>query len=105
MPSLHWEELEPGWDARGPDEVWVDFDSADDGGALIDTGPNSGLVTATENTTVQPGDRVAIAVNFNSWGGIARPDLTIGPRIDVTYQYQEHDWCVGSGRKRAEEER
>ena len=95
MPSLHWEELEPGWDARGPDEVWVNFDSADDGGALIDTGPNSGLVTATENTTVKPGDRVAIAVNFNSWGGIARPDLTIGPRIDVTYQYQEHDWTLG----------
>ncbi len=95
MPSLHWEEKEPGWDALGPDEVWVNFDSADDGGALIDTGPNSGLVTATENTTVQRGDRVAIAVNFNTWGGWGSPDMTIGPRIDVTYRYQEHDWTLG----------
>ena len=69
MSSLTWEQLEPGWDARGPDEVWVHFVSADDGGALIDTGENSGLVTADKNTTVKPGDRVAIAVNFTSWGG------------------------------------
>ena len=32
-------------------------------GGLMDTGVNSGLVTATENTTVAPGDIVAIAVN------------------------------------------
>ena len=67
LPSLHWEETEPMWN---PDNaIWVDFVSADDGGALIDTGENSGLVTATENTTVKPGDRVAIAVNFTTWGG------------------------------------
>ena len=88
LPSLHWEEKEPGWDALGPDEVWVNFDSADEGGALIDTGENSGLVTATENTTVKPGDRVAIAVNFNTWGGTAEPDMAIGPRLDITYDSQ-----------------
>ena len=91
MPSLTWEQLEPGWDARGPDEVWVDFVSADDGGALIDTGPNSGLVTATENTTVKPGDRVAIAVKFTTWGGQARPDMAIGPHIDITYSRQQDE--------------
>ena len=86
-------------DALGPDEVWVNFVSADDGGALIDTGENSGLVTETENTMVKPGDRVAIAVNFNTWNGWARPDMTIGPRIDVTYRYQEHDWARGADGK------
>ena len=91
MPSQTWEQLEPGWDALGPDEVWVDFVSADDGGALIDTGENSGLVTATENTTVKPGDRVAIAVNFNTWNGWARPDMAIGPRVDITY-YRQQDY-------------
>ena len=40
---------------------WVDIDPTS--GGLIDTGDNSGLVTATENTTVVPGDRVAIAIN------------------------------------------
>ncbi len=88
QPSLHWVEKDPGWDALGPDEVWVNFVSADDGGALIDTGENSGLVTATENTTVKPGDRVAIAVNFNTWGGTAEPDMAIGPRLDITYDSQ-----------------
>ena len=88
MPSLHWVEKDPEWDALGPDEVWVNFVSADDGGALIDTGENSGLVTATENTTVKPGDRVAIAVNFNTWGGTAQPDMAIGPRVDITYDSQ-----------------
>ena len=86
LPSLHWEETEPMWN---PDNaIWVDFVSADDGGALIDTGENSGLVTATENTTVKPGDRVAIAVNFTTWGGWAQPDMTIGPRQDITYHTQ-----------------
>ena len=88
MPSLHWESIDPMWNPDN-DAIWVDFDSADDGGALIDTGPNSGLVTATENTTVKPGDRVAIAVNFNPWGGFARPDMAIGPRVDITYQRQQ----------------
>ena len=91
MPSQTWEQLEPGWDARGPDEVWVNFVSADDGGALIDTGENSGLVTETDNTTVKPGDRVAIAVNFNTWNGWARPDMAIGPRVDITY-YRQQDY-------------
>ena len=70
------------------DAIWVDFDSRDEGGALIDTGENSGLVTATENTTVQPGDRVAIAVNFTTWGGEVEAGLSIGPRVDITYNSQ-----------------
>ena len=47
---------------------WVKIEGGKDpsnplSGGLVDTGANSGLVTATENTTVAPGDRVAIAVN------------------------------------------
>ena len=42
------------------DYVWVNIKSD---GELEDTGDNSGLVTATENNTVVPGDRVAIAIN------------------------------------------
>ena len=86
LPSLHWEETDPMWNPNTA--IWVDFDSTDDGGALIDTGENSGLVTATENTTVQPGDRVAIAVNFTTWGGKVEADLAIGPRLDITYDTQ-----------------
>ena len=86
QPSLHWEETEPMWNYDNA--IWVHFVSADEGGALIDTGENSGLVTETENTTVKPGDRVAIAVNFTTWGGWAQPDMTIGPRVDITYHTQ-----------------
>ena len=42
------------------DYVWVNIKSD---GELEDTGDNSGLVTATENNTVVPGDRVAIAIH------------------------------------------
>ena len=89
-PSIHWEENEPGWNALGPDEVWVNLNTepGDDYGSLIDTGEDSGLVTATENTTVKPKDRVAIAVNFNTWGGFVRSDMSIGPRQDITYKFQ-----------------
>ena len=89
-PSIHWEEIEPGWDALGRGEVWVNLNTepGDDYGSLIDTGENSGLVTATENTTVKRDDRVAIAVNFNTWGGYVRSDMSIGPRQDVTYKFQ-----------------
>ena len=89
MPSLHWVETEPMWD---PDTaIWVDFNTTTgDGSLLEDTAKEgeSGLVTATENTTVKPGDRVAIAVNFTTWGGWAQPDMTIGPRQDITYHTQ-----------------
>ena len=89
-PSIHWEEIEPGWDALGRGEVWVNLNTepGDDYGSLIDTGENSGLVTATENTTVKRDDRVAIAVNFNTWGAFVRSDMSIGPRQDVTYKFQ-----------------
>ena len=95
-PSLHWEETIPGWNALGSDEVWVNLKTGADYGSLIDTGENSGLVTATENTTVKPGDRVVIAVNFNTWGGFARPDMIIGPRVDVEYKEHRYDRELGS---------
>ena len=89
LPSLHFEELDPMWD---PDTaIWVDFDTVNGDGSLIDTGEDSGLVTADENTTVKVGDRVAIAVKFTSWGGIAAPDMTIGPRQDITYGWQREE--------------
>ena len=85
-PSLHWEELDPMWIPETA--IWVDFNTQTGDGGLIDTGPNSGLVTATENTTVVPGDRVAIAVNITTWGGFVKSDLAIGPRVDITYRWQ-----------------
>ena len=89
LPSLHFEERDPMWD---PDTaIWVDFDTVNGDGSLIDTGEDSGLVTADENTTVKVGDRVAIAVKFTSWGGIAAPDMTIGPRQDITYGWQREE--------------
>ena len=89
LPSLHFEELDPMWDPD--DAIWVDFDTVNGDGSLIDTGEDSGLVTADENTTVKVGDRVAIAVKFTSWGGIAAPDMTIGPRQDITYGWQREE--------------
>ena len=89
MPTLHWEDTIPGWSSDTT--VWVNFDTVDGDGSLFeDTAKEgeSGLVTATENTTVKPGDRVAIAVNFTTWGGYARPDMSIGPRVDITYESQ-----------------
>ena len=85
-PSMHWEETERDWSALNEDEVWVDFNTATGDGSLIDTGENSGLVTATENTTVKRGDRVAIAVKFTTWGGYVRSDMTIGPRTEIRYE-------------------
>ena len=89
LPSLHFEELDPMWDPD--DAIWVDFDTVNGDGSLIDTGEDSGLVTADENTTVKVGDRVAIAVKFTSWGGIAEPDMTIGPRQDIPYGWQQEE--------------
>ena len=89
MPTLHWEDTIPGWSSDTV--VWVNFNTVTGDGSLFeDTAKvgESGLVTATENTTVKPGDRVAIAVNFTTWGGYARPDMAIGPRVDITYESQ-----------------
>ena len=64
---------------RGP--FWVKFDP--DTGYLFEdeTRPDkSGLVTATDNTSVKVGDIVAIAVNIKSWGGICTANLAIGER-------------------------
>ena len=89
LPSLHFEERDPMWDPD--DAIWVDFDTVNGDGSLFeDTAKDgeSGLVTADKNTTVKVGDRVAIAVKFTSWGGLAVPDMAIGPRIDMTYGWQ-----------------
>ena len=95
-PSLHWEENVSGWDALGDDEVWVNFNTETGDGSLLEDPEKpgeSGLVTADKNTTVKPGDRVAIAVNFNTWGGFVRSDLAIGPRVDVTYKWQRYEYA------------
>ena len=67
---------------------WVRFkptNDADDPGGLIDTGENSGRVTATENTSVGIGDMVAIAIRVKGLGVEARPDIAIGPIETKTY--------------------
>ena len=75
--------LSPDYDlAEDTKLFWVRFkptDDADDPGGLIDKGDNSGLVTATENTSVGIGDMVAIAVRVKGLGVEARPDIAIGP--------------------------
>ena len=82
---------------RGPDYdeaddenlFWVQFhptNHPDDPGGLIDTGENSGLVTATENTSVAVDDMVAIAIRVKDIGDEARPDIAIGP-LDETKKY------------------
>ena len=82
---------------RGPDYdaaddvnlFWVQFhpmNHPDDPGGLIDTGENSGRVTATENTSVKVGDMVAIAIRVKDFGDEARPDIAIGP-LDETKKY------------------
>ena len=90
-PSLHWEERVPGW--RADQAIWVDFNTID--GSLLpdpekdddETGP----VTADKNTTVKRGDRVAIAVNITTWSGGVWADMTIGPRQDITYGWQQEE--------------
>ena len=37
---------------------------------------------------MKDGDRVAIAVNFTTWGGEVKASMAIGPRIDITYESQ-----------------
>ena len=65
LPSF-WKDYEPILEGTTPlasvedTYFWVDIATS---GGLIDTGDNSGLVTATENNTVVPGDIVAIAIN------------------------------------------
>ena len=66
--------------SQHPQETfWVRFDATT--GELFEEedNPNSGRVTATEHTSVAVGDLVAIAVNITTWGGVATPDMTIGP--------------------------
>ncbi len=92
QPSVHWESYDPMWDHQGG--IWVDFNTETGDGSLLEDPEKpgeSGLVTAYKNTTVKPGDRVAIAVKFTSWGGSASPDMAIGPLVDITYQWQREE--------------
>ena len=92
LPSQHGEDLDPMWNPQTA--IWVDFDVVDGDGSLFEDPAKegeSGLVTADKNTTVKPGDRVAIAVKFTSWGGEVKTDLTIGPRLDITYDYSSNE--------------
>ena len=82
--------------------LWVKFHPTpylDDPGGLIDTGDNSGLVTATENTSVKVGDRVAIAIRVKELGDRANPDIAIGPPAtrksetgQITITHSERRW-------------
>ena len=58
---------------------WVRFDATTGELFAEADNPNSGRVTATEHTSVAVGDLVAIAVNITTWGGVAIPDMAIGP--------------------------
>ena len=74
--------------AQNPDIEWVKFhpaDHPDDPGGLIDKGDNSGLVTATENTSVKVGDIVAIAIRVKDLGAKALPHIAIGPLGQKAY--------------------
>ena len=66
--------------ARRPDIKWVKFDGETGDLFEDETRPGeSGLVTATENTSVKVGDIVAIAIRVKDIGVRARPDIAIGP--------------------------
>ena len=68
--------------AQNPNIKWVKFNPTnhpDDPGGLIDTGENSGRVTATENTSVGVDDIVAIAIRVKDFGARTYPDIAIGP--------------------------
>ena len=76
---------------------WVDIDPTS--GELIDTGDNSGLVTATENTAVLPGDRVAIAINvkltyYTAVREFVDPDRFIKFREEFTNDPRTERWAV-----------
>ena len=93
LPSQFWEEFDSMWNSDNA--IWVDFDTVNGDGSLFEDPEKpgeSGLVTATENTTVKDGDRVAIAVNFTTWGGEVKATMAIGPRVDITYnsQWSQH---------------
>ena len=92
-PSQHWEEEVPGWTAA--QAIWVDFNTMSGDGSLLPDpekdDDETGRVTATENTTVKPGDRVAIAVNITTWSGGVWAEMTIGPRQDITYGWQREE--------------
>ena len=78
--------------AQSPNIKWVKFNPTnhpDDPGGLIDTGENSGRVTATENTSIAVGDTVAIAIRVKDFGTRAYPDIAIGPLGQKPYTLTE----------------
>ena len=103
LPSHYWEQFDSMWNSDNA--IWVDFDTVNGDGSLFEDPEKpgeSGLVTATENTTVKRGDRVAIAVNFTTWGGEVKASMAIGPRVDITYesQWSQHVYELDQNRMR-----
>ena len=86
--------------AQNPDIFWVKFDG--ETGYLFEdeTRPGeSGLVTATENTSVAVDDIVAIAIRAKDLGARVYPDIAIGPLGQKSYTtgnrtipYPERKW-------------
>ena len=73
-------------DAQNPDIKWVKFDGETGDLFEDETRPGeSGLVTATENTSVKVGDRVAIAIRVKDLGARAYPHIAIGPLGQKAY--------------------
>ena len=87
IKSVRFSYLQPFYDGKlAPVDYWTPFDG--DTGELFedpDDPDNSGLVTATDNTSVGIDDIVAIAVNITSWGGSCNSDMAIGPTIRPPY--------------------
>ena len=73
-------------DAQNPGIKWVKFDGETGDLFEDETKPGeSGLVTATENTSVKVDDIVAIAIRVKDLGARAYPDIAIGPLEQKTY--------------------
>ena len=76
--------------AQSPDIKWVKFDGETGNLFEDETKPGeSGLVTATENTSVGVDDTVAIAIRVKDLGTRAYPDIAIGPLGQKPYTLTE----------------
>ena len=76
----------------GPGDYWVEFNG--ESGELLEDPEKpgkSGLVTATDNTSVGIDDIVAIAVHVKSWDQNCIADLAIGPTVTRTYSFGSID--------------
>ena len=87
LESVRFAYLLPSYYRQSGQKVyWVKFDGKT-GDLFEDPAKegDSGLVTATDHTSVKVGDIVAIAVNITSWGGACRAGLAIGPEETKPY--------------------